>query len=76
MGGGTPRAISAIVPSGITPGPLGIAETKPTAAAPATIAACASQGEAMQQTLTRGVPFNGVTLGEADLRTVALGETR
>jgi hypothetical protein len=52
--GGTVAAISAIVSSAITPGPLGMAETSPSAAAPWRMAICASAMLAMQQILTRG----------------------
>jgi hypothetical protein len=52
--GGTTAAISAIVSSGITPGPLGIAETRPRAEAPWRTAVQASSRERMQQILTRG----------------------
>jgi len=45
------RAISV---SAITPGPLGIADTRPSAAAPCAIARRASSTEAMQQIFTRG----------------------
>jgi hypothetical protein len=55
IGGGTCRAISAMADSEITPGPLGIAETSPNAEAPRAIAVRASSGEAMQQTLIRGM---------------------
>lgn len=51
MAGGAAAAISAISASAITPGPLGIAETRPKASAPA--AASASARFAMQQILTR-----------------------
>src|SRR5258708_31222482 len=52
--GGTVRAISAIVSSAITPGPLGIAETRPRAEAPWRMAIQASLTLRMQQTFTRG----------------------
>ena len=52
--GGTAAATSAIVASSITPGPLGIAETRPRADAPARMAIHASSRLAMQQILTRG----------------------
>ena len=52
--GGTRAAISAISSSAITPGPLGMVETSPSAEAPARIAAHASSTDEMQQTLMRG----------------------
>jgi hypothetical protein len=52
--GGTIAAISAMVSSAMTPGPLGMAETNPNAAAPWRIAICASAALLMQQILTRG----------------------
>ena len=54
IGGGTLRAICAINSSGIGPGPLGIADTSPTADAPYPIASFASSMLAMQQILIRG----------------------
>ena len=51
MDGGTMRTMSAIDSSAITPGPLGIADTKPSADAPQAIARSASATEAMQQIL-------------------------
>ena len=51
--GGAAAAISAIRSSPITPGPLGIADTSPTASAPAATAARASPTLEMQQILTR-----------------------
>src|SRR5271169_2310788 len=58
-GGGTRAAMSAISSSEITPGPLGIAETRPSAAAPCSMARTASSPLEIQQILTRGrfVPF-------------------
>src|SRR4029079_11403857 len=53
--GGTIAAISAIRSSGIGPGPLGIADTKPIALAPASIAIHASSILAIQQIFTRGL---------------------
>jgi hypothetical protein len=53
--GGTRAAISAINSSGMTPGPLGISDTNPTADAPHSTAVRASDALAMQQTLTRGL---------------------
>src|SRR5688572_3944849 len=55
IGGGTRAAIVAINASSIGPGPLGIADTSPSASAPASIAIVASTGLAMQQTLMRGM---------------------
>jgi hypothetical protein len=52
--GGICAAISAISSSGIGPGPLGMAETSPTADAPCSIASHASATLAMQQIFTRG----------------------
>jgi hypothetical protein len=46
-------AISAIRASAMDPGPEGIADTNPSASAPALIAAVASWTEAMQQTFIR-----------------------
>jgi len=54
MGGGTLPAISAINPSEITPGPLGMFETKPRATAPQRIANSASARFDIQQILIRG----------------------
>src|SRR5213596_661547 len=54
IGGGTVSAIRAIASSEMTPGPLGIAETRPNAEAPQPIASTASAGELMQQILTLG----------------------
>lgn len=51
--GGIVAAISAIRVSGIGPGPLGIAETRPTADAPCSIASHASATLAIQQIFTR-----------------------
>src|SRR5215510_10253440 len=58
--GGTIAAISAIRSSGIGPGPLGIADTKPIADAPASIAIHASSMLAMQQIFTRGLVVVGL----------------
>jgi hypothetical protein len=55
MAGGTVAAIFAIRSSLITPGPLGIVETKPRADAPHSIASAASSTLAMQQTFNRGL---------------------
>ncbi len=55
MGGGTVAAISAMSGSGMTPGPLGIDETSPSAEAPARMAAWASSTLEMQQILMRGM---------------------
>ena len=52
--GGVDAAISAMVSSAITPGPLGMADTRPSAEAPARMAVQASSRLAMQQTFTRG----------------------
>ena len=54
IGGGTLAAISAISSSGIGPGPLGIADTKPIAEAPYRIASFASSTLAMQQIFILG----------------------
>jgi hypothetical protein len=51
--GGTVAAISAIESSLITPGPLGMLDTNPRAAAPSSTAMRASSIELMQQILTR-----------------------
>src|SRR6476659_1502718 len=53
--GGIVAAISAINSSEIGPGPLGIAETSPTADAPCSIAIHASATLAIQQIFTRGL---------------------
>src|SRR5690349_11756185 len=53
--GGIVAAISAINSSGIGPGPLGMADTNPTAEAPCSIAIHASSTLAIQQTLIRGL---------------------
>ena len=53
--GGTVAAISKIASSDMTPGPLGIAETRPSALAPARTASRASATLATQQILTLGV---------------------
>ncbi len=50
--GGTLVEIRAISASGITPGPLGMCETNPRAAAPSRIANAASSTLEMQQTFT------------------------
>ncbi len=52
-------AIRAIASSEMTPGPLGIAETRPNAEAPQPIASTASAGELMQQILTLGSVCTG-----------------
>src|SRR5690349_19580440 len=54
IGGGIVAAIAAIVSSPMTPGPLGIADTRPKAEAPQAIASAASSTELMQQILIRG----------------------
>ena len=61
MGGGTAAAISAISASGITPGPLGISETRPRADAPAAMATRASSRLEMQQILTRGRAVDSIS---------------
>ncbi len=53
--GETAATISRIMDSGMTPGPLGIADTSPSAEAPASTAILASSALAMQHTLTRGI---------------------
>src|SRR5689334_21846030 len=53
--GGIVAAISAISSSAIGPGPLGIADTNPTAEAPCSIASHASATLAIQQIFTRGL---------------------
>ena len=55
IGGGIRPAISAMLSSGIIPGPLGIEETRPNAEAPLAMEAHASSRDAMQQILTRGL---------------------
>src|ERR1700730_5529582 len=55
IAGGTVAAISAIRSSLMTPGPLGMFETKPSADAPQAMARAASSTLPMQQTFTRGV---------------------
>src|SRR6266487_3142037 len=65
MGGGTDAAISAMSSSEITPGPLGILETSPSAEAPAEMATCASAALWMQQTLTGGHFVNRAVKGPA-----------
>src|SRR5690242_19820382 len=54
IGGGTEAAISVINSSLITPGPLGIFETRPSAEAPSAMACSASSLLAIQQIFTRG----------------------
>jgi hypothetical protein len=54
MGGGTTAVMRSMTASSITPGPLGMCDTNPTAAAPDAIASRASSGDLMQQILTRG----------------------
>src|SRR5438093_304647 len=53
MPGGAAAATALIVSSSITPGPLGISETRPSAAAPDSTASRASSVSRMQQTFTR-----------------------
>jgi hypothetical protein len=55
MAGGTVAAISAIRSSLMTPGPLGMVETRPSADAPHSMARAASSTLPMQQIFTRGV---------------------
>src|SRR5260370_20411575 len=55
IAGGTVAAISAIRSSLMTPGPLGMFETKPSADAPHAMARAASSTLPMQQIFTRGV---------------------
>src|SRR5204863_9244633 len=55
IGGGIRAAISAMRSSAIGPGPLGIADTSPSAEAPCRTASSASEMLAMQQTLMRVV---------------------
>jgi hypothetical protein len=55
MGGGIRRATSAITASEMTPGPLGISDTRPTAEAPCLTAMRASSALAMQQIFTLGL---------------------
>jgi hypothetical protein len=57
IGGGTVAAMLAMLASGITPGPLGMAATRPTAEAPQAIAKAASSEDMMQQTLILGLDF-------------------
>src|SRR5687768_16438336 len=57
--GGIVAAISAISSSGIGPGPLGIADTSPTADAPCSMASHASSTLGMQQIFIRGFVING-----------------
>src|SRR5713101_6396249 len=55
IAGGTVAAISAIRSSLMTPGPLGMCETRPSADAPHSMARAASSTLPMQQIFTRGV---------------------
>src|ERR1041385_4234454 len=66
--GGIVAAISAINSSGIGPGPLGIADTSPTADAPASIAIHASSTLAIQQIFTRGFVVGFIYLDFYHLR--------
>jgi hypothetical protein len=61
--GGRATAISAIKGSGMTPGPLGISDTRPTAEAPESMAVQASSTLAMQQILilVTGMAFSVVS---------------
>src|SRR6266571_1275891 len=61
IGGGTASVIRAIASSEMTPGPLGMAETRPNAEAPQAIASAASAGDLMQQILTLGRVCTGVS---------------
>jgi hypothetical protein len=54
-GGGTRAAIRGIRSSSITPGPLGMCDTKPSADAPHSIASSASSRVLMQQIFTLGL---------------------
>jgi hypothetical protein len=54
MGGGTQAAITRMVTSSMTPGPLGMVETRPMASAPAATATLASSVLLMQQILILG----------------------
>src|SRR5260221_12570764 len=54
MAGGTRAAMSAISASSITPGPVGMDDTSPSAEAPARTARAASSALPMQQILMRG----------------------
>jgi hypothetical protein len=54
MGGGTTAVMRTMVASSITPGPLGMEETRPRADAPCAMASRASAGDLMQQIFTRG----------------------
>jgi hypothetical protein len=58
--GGTVAAISAICSSLMTPGPLGMCETRPSADAPHSTAKAASSTLLMQQIFTRGVRDAGM----------------
>jgi hypothetical protein len=62
IAGGTVAAIFAISSSEITPGPLGMLETKPSADAPHSMAISASSTLLMQHTFNRGtrVGFMGL----------------
>ena len=59
IGGGTVAAIRAIASSEMTPGPLGMAETRPKAEAPQAIASAASAGDLIQQIFILGRFFIG-----------------
>ena len=54
IGWGTSSAINAIAASEMTPGPLGMGETRPNADAPQAMASSASAGDLMQQIFTLG----------------------
>ncbi len=64
IGGGTVATMLELVASDTTPGPLGIAETKPNADAPQAIADAASSGDLIQQILILGLSF---TMGAGNL---------
>src|SRR5438874_6550331 len=77
--GGTCRTISAISSSAIGPGPLGMAETKPIAAAPARTASRACSIDAIQQIFTRvgtGIKVTLLATGTYKLKSVPMAQTR
>ena len=59
--GGADAATAAIVSSSMTPGPLGISDTSPSADAPAPTARRASSTSRMQQILTRTAAAMGLS---------------
>src|SRR6185295_19902532 len=73
-GGGTAAAMAAMSSAGITPGPLGISDTSPSADAPAAIAERASAGLWIQQTLTRGTRVGSTARGSGHGGTASRGE--